>query len=92
MLGPSGTLSTLNSKQARSSSHVGTRRDVESLLSPQGYQFPMATNALTRASDITGSRRKSAPDHPRRSSSPVPRPIGIKTPSTSPPACCSILR
>jgi len=85
MLGPKGTLNTLNSKQTRSSSHVGTRRDVESLLSPQSYQFPVAANALTRASDITGNRRKSTPDHTRRSSSPVPRPVGLKPLTTSPP-------
>src|SRR5439155_1634700 len=82
MLGPNATF---NSK-VRSSSHVGSRRDVESLLSPQGYQFPVASNALSRAADITGSRRRSAPDQHRRSSSPVPRPFGIKPPTTSPPS------
>ena len=84
MLGPSGSLSN---KQARSSSHVGSRHDLERLLSPQGYPFPMATSALSRASDITGSRRKSAPDRPnRRSSSPSGRPSGLLKPnSTSPP-------
>jgi hypothetical protein len=46
----------------------------------------MTPNALSRASDISGSRRKSAPDHSRRSSSPVPRPVGIKSPTSSPPA------
>jgi hypothetical protein len=85
MLGPSGSLSSLNSKQTRSSSYVGPRRDIESLLSPQSYQMPMAINALNRASEVTGSRRKSAPDHARRSSSPVPRPVGMKSPTSSPP-------
>jgi hypothetical protein len=83
MLGPSGALS---SKGSRSSSTAGNRRDLESLLSPQGYQFPAATNALNRAADLSGSRRKSAPDpHHRRSSSPAPRPIGLKPATTSPP-------
>jgi hypothetical protein len=82
MLGPGGAL---NNKQARSSSYVGSRRDLEGLLSPQGYQFPVATNALSRASEMSGSRRKSAPDHHRRSSSPAPRPSGLGSPQTSPP-------
>lgn len=82
MLGSSGTL---NSKQARSGSQVGTRREVEGLLSAQGYPFPMATSALSRASEVTGSRRKSAPDHTRRSSSPSSRPSGLKPSQTSPP-------
>jgi hypothetical protein len=84
LLGPSGAL---NSKGSRSSSTVANRRDLETLLSPQGYQFPAATNALNRAAELSSSRRKSAPDpHHRRSSSPAPRPIGLKPAPTSPPA------
>jgi hypothetical protein len=78
----------LNSKSSRSSSHVGTRRDLETLLSPQGYQFPVATGPLNRASEMSGARRKSAPDqHHRRSSSPAPRPTTLKpqAPSSPPP-------
>lgn len=82
MLGPSGAL---NNKQGRSSSYVGNRRDLESLLSPQAYQFPVAANVLSRASDIGGSRRKSTPDHHRRSSSPSTRPSMLGSPQTSPP-------
>ena len=81
-----GSVSLLNSKSSRSSSHVGTRGDLEGLLSPSGYQFPVATNALNRASDISGARRKSAPDHHRRSSSPASRPPLLKPqPPASPP-------
>jgi hypothetical protein len=79
--------SMLNSKSSRSSSHVGTRRDIEGLLSPQGYHFPVGTSALNRASEMSGARRKSAPDHHRRSSSPVPRPTTLKPQApASPPA------
>ena len=80
--------SMLNSKSSRSSSHVGTRRDLETLLSPQGYQFPVATGPLNRAAEMSGARRKSAPDqHHRRSSSPVPRPTTLKPQiPASPPA------
>ena len=83
-----GSVSLLNSKTSRSSSHVGTRRDLEGLLSPQGYHFPVATNALNRASDLSGARRKSAPDHHRRSSSPASRPAALLKPQapSSPPA------
>jgi len=87
MLGPAGSLA---SKSARSSSVASgfNRRDVEGLLSPQGFQFGVATSALGRAADVSGTRRKSAPtpDHHRRSSSPSPRPIGMGAPATvSPP-------
>ncbi len=79
MLGPS-------SSKSRSGSSVSNRRDVEGLLSATNYQFPAATNALARAADISGSRRKSAPDtHARRSSSPAPRPIGLKSSTSSSP-------
>jgi hypothetical protein len=79
-----------NAKTARSSSvATGNRRDVEGLLSPQGYQFGVGTNALNRAADTSSQRRKSAPstDHHRRSSSPGgPRPIGLMQPrNMSPP-------
>jgi len=82
-----GSISMLNSKTSRSSSHVGTRRDLEGLLSPQAYQFGVATGPLNRASDFSGSRRKSTPDHHRRSSSPVPRPPTLKphAPASPPP-------
>jgi len=87
MLGPAGSL---NSKSGRSSSVAGgvKRREFEGLLSTQGYQFGVATSARSRAADVSGARRKSAPapDHHRRSSSPVPRPIGLGPPaSMSPP-------
>jgi hypothetical protein len=87
MLGPIGSL---NSKTARSASNSvpGARRDnFEGLLTTSGYQFPVATNALNRAAaDLSGNRRKSAPDsHHRRSSSPAPRPLGLKPTTTSPP-------
>lgn len=83
MLGPNGSLSV---KTTRSSSGVSTRRDLEGILSHSGYQFPVASNALSRASDITGSRWKGAPEHPRRSSSPVPKPSGLRSsPQPSPP-------
>jgi len=87
MLGPGGSL---NAKSGWSSSLAGgvKRRDFDGLLSPQGYQFGVGTSALSRAADAGGTRRKSAPapDHHRRSSSPVPRPIGLGPPATiSPP-------
>ena len=79
MLGPS-------TSKSRSSSSITNRRDLESLLSPTSYQFPVAANALSRAADISGNRRKSAPDsHVRRSSSPAPRPIGLKSSTTTSP-------
>lgn len=83
-----GGASLLNSKSVRSSSHVGTRGDLQALLSPQGYQFDVATSALNRAADISGARRKSAPDHHRRSSSPSSRPTMLKpqAPASPPPA------
>lgn len=82
MLGPNGSLNI----KGRAGSSTGTRRDLEGLLSPQGYQFGVATNALSRASDLSGNRRRSAPDpHSRRSSSPAPRPIGLKPQTSSPP-------
>lgn len=76
-----------STSKSRSSSSVANRRDLEGLLSPTNYQFPVAASALSRAADISGNRRKSAPDpHARRSSSPAPRPIGMKTTTnTSPP-------
>jgi len=83
MLGPQ---SSLSSKSTRSGSSTVPRTQFDSLLSPQGYQFPVAANALSRAADLSGSRRKSAPDdRHRRSSSPAPRPIGLKPATTSPP-------
>ena len=83
MLGPGGSLA---GKTNRSGSSTASRRDLEGLLSPTNFQFPMAANALSRASEITGNRRKSAPDpHMRRSSSPAPRPIGLKPTTSSPP-------
>jgi hypothetical protein len=79
MLGPS-------TSKSRSSSTAGNRRDVEGLLSPTNYQFPVAANALSRAADVSGNRRKSAPDtHVRRSSSPAPRPIGLKSSTNASP-------
>jgi len=86
MLGPNGDV---NNKSLRSSSHVGTRRDLESLLSPQNFQFPTApgsfSGGFSRPSVDATVRRKSAPDHHRRSSSPVPKPAGLKPSASSPP-------
>jgi hypothetical protein len=86
MLGPIGSL---NSKTSRSSSTSARSRDTfEGLRSPQSYQFPTASNVLARAAaqDPSGSRRKSAPDtQHRRSSSPAPRPLGLKHSTSSPP-------
>lgn len=80
MLGPQGVLSNKNSRSG--STHVpASRRDNFD----GGYQFPVASNALSRAADLSSNRRKSSAEYHRRSSSPAPRPIGLKPPTSSPP-------
>ena len=63
---------------------MGSRRDIGGLLSPAAYQFPVASNPISRAEQA--ARRISAPDNRRRSSSPAPRPIALGRPLPSPPS------
>jgi hypothetical protein len=81
MLGPS------QAKSGRSASTVAPRPQYsDALLSPQQYQFPVASGPLARANDLLNARRKSAPDdRHRRSSSPAPKPIGLRPAQPSPP-------